>query len=151
MQATVLVADDDENIRDGVSWCLRSAGFRVLTAADGAEAVRRSGNASVDLFILDLHMPNLDGAGAFAAIRAKPRFRATPILFMTGQPNEVPAGEPVLAKPCAVEELLDAVRSMLAQPKPRSVRTPGRRAAAGSPRGSRKPARFRLQVRRREA
>jgi DNA-binding response OmpR family regulator len=151
MRATVLVADDDENIRDALSWCLRIAGFRVLTAGDGAEAVRRSAKAAVDLFILDLHMPNLDGAGALAAIRAKPRFRTTPILFLTGQPHHAPAGVPVLAKPCDAEELLGAVRALLTRPNHRSISSAKRQAAAGLTRGSRKPARFRLQVRHREA
>ena len=151
MRPTVLVADDDEHIRDGLSWCLRIAGFQVLTAADGAEAVRRSANAAVDLFILDVHMPNLDGVGALEAIRAKPRFRKTPVLFCTGQPDQAPDGAPVLAKPYDPAELLAAVTWLLERPKQRRPASAPRRAAAGLTRGSRKPSRLRLQVRRREA
>jgi DNA-binding response OmpR family regulator len=113
MRATVLVADDDETVRDCISWVLGGDGFQVLTAADGAEAVRRSAKADVDLFILDVHMPILDGAATLAELRGKRRFRDTPILFLTGEPHDAPAGALALAKPCSVGELLGAVRSLL--------------------------------------
>lgn len=113
MRATVLVADDDEIVRDAVSWVLGSERFRVLTAADGAEAIRRSAKTEVDLFILDVHMPNLDGEATLAAIRAMPRFRDTPILFLTGEPQDAPAGVVNLSKPCSASELIQAVTSLL--------------------------------------
>jgi CheY-like chemotaxis protein len=113
MSATVLVADDDETVRESVSWVLEREGFRVLTAADGAEAVRLGAKAAVDLFVLDVHMPLLDGAAVLAHLRAKPQFRDTPALFLTGDLRDVPAGGVVLAKPCAVAQLLETVRSLL--------------------------------------
>jgi CheY-like chemotaxis protein len=135
MGATVLVADDDETVRDAVSWCLGSEGFRVLTAADGAEAVRRCSKAAVDIFILDVHMPILDGAGALEQIRAKARFQDTPVLFLTACPQDAPAGVVALAKPCGVDQLIQAVKSALESSQRRlAERSTDRRRAR--PRGS---------------
>jgi CheY-like chemotaxis protein len=120
MRATVLVADDDETVRDAASWVLGSDGFRVLTAADGAEAVRRSANAAVELFILDAHMPVLDGAATFAELRAMPQFRDTPILFLTGDPQDAPVGGVVLAKLCGVAKLLETANSLVSAARRRS-------------------------------
>ena len=90
MRATILVAGDDENVRDIVAWCLRREGYRVVTAADSAEALRSSARTSVDLFVLDLNMPALDGAAAVATIRANARSRGVPILIVTGRPQDAP-------------------------------------------------------------
>jgi two-component system, chemotaxis family, chemotaxis protein CheY len=113
MRATVLVVDDDQKVRDVVAWCLRTAGYRVVTAANGADALRCSARTSVDLFVLDLRMPVLDGAGVLAAIKANPRLRDIPVLLLTGCPQDAPPDVPVLAKPCGREELIDAIEVLL--------------------------------------
>jgi CheY-like chemotaxis protein len=94
MPCTVLVVDDNENMRDVVSWCLRGEGYRVLTAADGAEALRRMAEHRVNVVILDLQMPVLDGTGVLAVMKATPRFRDTPVVMLTGDPTDAPRESP---------------------------------------------------------
>src|SRR3954470_3158967 len=113
MRVTVLVADDDQTVRDVVAWCLRSAGYRVLTAADGAEALRCIARTSVDLLVMDLHMPVLNGGAVLGAIKANPRSRHIPVLMLTARPQDAPPDVTVLAKPCGRGPLIETVRLLL--------------------------------------
>jgi len=112
---TVLVAEDDEATRELVRLVLTEHGYRVIEAADGAEAVRiyLEHSAPIDLVLLDMVMPRMGGPAALRAIRQRhPDVRA---LFMTGLP---PEGAPlddvlVLGKPIAPIRLLARVRASL--------------------------------------
>ena len=79
----VLVADDKATGRELIRTVLEQCGHSVFEAGDGIEAVRRARELLPDLIILDLHMPELDGFGAFREIRADERFAATPIIALT--------------------------------------------------------------------
>lgn len=118
MRATVLVADDDENVRVPVAECLQSEGFRVLTAANGAAVVQQLAKTAVDLLILDLHMPVLDGVGVLAAIKGKPHSRDIPVLIMSGRPQDAPPGVAVLGKACGLEQLISTVEHLLSAARP---------------------------------
>jgi CheY-like chemotaxis protein len=81
----VLVADDEADLLQIVSDRLAAAGYRVLTARDGLEAIARARDASPGCVILDLKMPRLGGFEALPAIRqAAPRAR---VIVLTGSPN----------------------------------------------------------------
>jgi len=124
---TILVAEDEPMLRELVSEVLSEAGYRVIAAGDGQEAVelfraRHSENladnlaenlAQIDLVILDVMMPRLGGHAAYEQIRAlSPR---VPIVFMTGYSTDlvVPAEADWLQKPCGVEALKRKVREVL--------------------------------------
>ncbi|HET7874975.1 MAG TPA: response regulator, partial [Methylomirabilota bacterium] len=79
----VLVADGDAEARARLAGQLRSAGYEVLEAADGMEAVALARQGRPGLVLLDLRMPNLDGAGAVRALRAEPTTRDLPVVMMT--------------------------------------------------------------------
>jgi signal transduction histidine kinase len=81
----VLVADDDPAFREVVRAMLEGTAARVTEAADGAEALAAIAAARPDVVLLDLRMPNLDGAGALALLRADPdpRVRDLPVILMT--------------------------------------------------------------------
>ena len=81
---TVLVAEDSEDARQVLSLALRHRGCRVITAADGREAVETALVAHPDLILMDLHMPCLDGLAATAQIRAHSELEAVPIIAVTG-------------------------------------------------------------------
>jgi len=116
----ILVAEDQDAVRDLCTTILERAGYTVVTARDGAEAVELYAAATrpFDLLLLDVRMPGLDGAGALAAIRA--RGGTAPVLFCSGyQDEEIPpellaeaAGE-LLRKPYAADELLARVAAAL--------------------------------------
>jgi len=81
--ATVLVVDDDPGARLLVGTALEMAGFRVMTAADGAAALEQFRSAPADCVVLDVVMPGLSGFDVCSALRAMPDCRHVPILMQT--------------------------------------------------------------------
>ena len=116
---TVLIADDEELLREVSSRILEEAGYRVLLANDGLQAVegvKRYGS-ELDLVILDVMMPNMTGREAFGLIeKIDPDL---PLMFCTGHDPEVscdgtvPPGYPVVHKPFTSEALVSSVRETL--------------------------------------
>ncbi|HZQ98660.1 MAG TPA: response regulator [Chloroflexota bacterium] len=116
----VLVVDDDEAILDVVQMVLSEAGYEVLTAADGAEALAAADRRPPRVILLDMRMPVMDGWQFARAYRQAPGPHA-PIVVVTAAVDaarraaEVDA-EDVLPKPFRVEELL-AVVDRYAEPR----------------------------------
>jgi CheY-like chemotaxis protein/anti-sigma regulatory factor (Ser/Thr protein kinase) len=110
----VLVVDDELSARDIISQYLRNDGHRVVTAADGHEAMRRLMTEEVDLVITDHGMPGMDGMQLASAVR-----RVAPeqtVILLTGFNMEMEqrtaAIDCVLKKPLVPEELRDALRDL---------------------------------------
>ena len=80
----VLIADDEERIREVVQYALEKEGFKVTAVADGNEALDASKREQIDLIVLDVTMPGLDGLEVCRRIRAE---RQTPILFLSREPK----------------------------------------------------------------
>jgi two-component system chemotaxis response regulator CheY len=80
MSKRILTVDDSRTMREMVAMTLRNAGFHVIQADDGVNALKV---LEVDIIITDLNMPNMDGLQLVKALRAKPEFKGTPILFLT--------------------------------------------------------------------
>ncbi len=74
MTKTILAVDDSRTMRDMVTHSLKGAGFNVITAEDGKEAMRVLGANTVDLVITDLNMPEMDGFGLIEHVRASTKF-----------------------------------------------------------------------------
>jgi CheY-like chemotaxis protein len=117
----VLVVDDFEDTRELYALHLRAAGYRVLTAENGDEAVRLARESRPDLVVMDLAMPVMDGWEAVRLLRTYPETQATPIIAVTGQANvanrtaAIDAGcERFLVKPCLPTELEAQIRQALA-------------------------------------
>lgn len=83
MAKTVLVVDDSPLVRQMVSFTLREAGFGVVEAQHGQEALSKVENNPVDLIITDLNMPVMDGISFIGSARALPKTRYIPILMLT--------------------------------------------------------------------
>ena len=84
MGKTVLVVDDSVSMRQMVSFTLTGAGFEVVEAGDGKEAVDKlNGGAKPNLVITDLNMPNMDGISLIKAIRGMAAHKFTPVLMLT--------------------------------------------------------------------
>ncbi|HEU4841529.1 MAG TPA: response regulator, partial [Ilumatobacteraceae bacterium] len=97
----VLVADDDPAFRAGVTAMLEAVGGHVDEVADGVQALARLRDERFDLVLLDLLMPNLDGAGVLAAMAADPDLVDVPVIVITSaDPSraDVPHARTVLAK-----------------------------------------------------
>ena len=83
MSKRILTVDDSRTMREMVAMTLRNAGFHVIQADDGVNALKVLADNEVDIIITDLNMPNMDGLQLVRALRAKPEFKGTPILFLT--------------------------------------------------------------------
>jgi CheY-like chemotaxis protein len=118
---TVLVVDDDEDLRDLVSQKLFSAGFAVLTAADGSEALDTlQDNIRFDLVLLDIMMPGISGLDVCRKIRDDPRTAEVPVMLVTARTHPAFAQEGFsagangyLSKPFSPRMLVSEVRGMI--------------------------------------
>ena len=114
----LLVVDDEATIRDLLSGSLRFAGFEVVTAASGTEAVRAAARFRPDLILLDVMMPDGDGFEVARGLGAGAR--GTPVVFLTAR-DEVAdrvaglnlGADDYVTKPFSLEEVLARVRAVL--------------------------------------
>jgi two-component system, OmpR family, response regulator MprA len=114
----VLIADDDQAVRDSLERTLRFEGYAVDIAADGVDALARAADTPPDLFVLDVTMPTMGGLEACRQLRAAGD--RTPILMLTARDGisdrvaGLDAGaDDYLVKPFALQELLARVRALL--------------------------------------
>lgn len=116
-EARLLVVDDEPNIRELFSASLRMAGFEVLTAADGMEALRVAEESTPDLVMLDVMLPDLDGLAVAGRLRS--RGRRVPVLFVTAKDTSedrlagLGLGEDYVTKPFSLEEVIARIRAVL--------------------------------------
>ena len=87
-QLTLLLVDDEQDIVRFLRYNLEQEGYRVLTAADGREAVAVAVEHDLDLVLLDVMMPGLDGYEVCERLRSSERHRTTPIIFLTARGGE---------------------------------------------------------------
>ncbi|MCE6951339.1 response regulator [Cereibacter sphaeroides] len=83
MTRTVLAVDDSPSIHCMVALTLREAGYEVIEAADGQQALEMALSRRVDAILTDQNMPRLDGLGFIRAYRSHPEGRGTPIVFLS--------------------------------------------------------------------
>jgi len=81
----VLIADDSATVRALARMELESAGYRVLEAADGEQALAAALATPPDVVLLDIEMPVLDGYATVVALKADPRTADVPVVFLTGR------------------------------------------------------------------
>jgi CheY-like chemotaxis protein len=119
--ATILVVDDDADIRDLIQAILEGAGHDVTVAAEGQEALNKLKRKPYELVVLDIMMPTMSGYEVLEQIRAMPSRASTPVIVVTakhdptGVMREVRGGAvDHLAKPFMPEELEDVVARALA-------------------------------------
>ena len=117
---TLLVVDDDPQLRQLVREYLGEHGFTVLVAADGEDMWAQLARTSVDMVILDLMLPGDDGLALCSALRARAPFATMPILMLTARGEETDrivglemGADDYLPKPFSPRELLARIRSIL--------------------------------------
>jgi DNA-binding response OmpR family regulator len=117
MAQTILVVDDHANVRTLIKDYLTELGYRVVTASDGAEALTVAGREPIDLILLDVMMPNLDG---FAFLRIYRKEHNVPVILLTARLAESDkviglelGADDYITKPFGMQELVARIRAVL--------------------------------------
>ena len=117
MGKRVMAVDDSATVRKVLQATLVSAGYEVVEAFDGADALEKLSSDSVDMLVTDLNMPNMDGIGLIQEVRQEPGNRFMPIIMLTSetQPETQSAGKAAgasgwITKPFNPDQLLAVVR-----------------------------------------
>jgi len=115
----VMTVDDSRTMRDMVTFTLKSAGYDVVEAADGQQAMTAIAANKVDLVITDLNMPVMDGLTLIRKLRAIPAHRTLPILMLTTEADDKKKAEGRAAgatgwivKPFNPEKLVSVVQKV---------------------------------------
>ena len=123
----VLIADDEPNIREVIAFALERAGFSTVSARNGVEALQQVRRASVDLVILDIGMPEMDGLEVCRQLR---KTSEVPILFLSARDEEIDrvlgleiGGDDYVTKPFSARELVARVNVILKRMAGGGVRT----------------------------
>jgi DNA-binding response OmpR family regulator len=116
----ILIAEDEPDIRELVAFTLRFAGYEVVTASNGEEAVQVAVREMPDMALMDVRMPRMTGYDACRAMKANPELKDIPVVFLSakGQESEIATGmeagaEDYLLKPFAPDQLTARVRAIL--------------------------------------
>jgi DNA-binding response OmpR family regulator/anti-sigma regulatory factor (Ser/Thr protein kinase) len=122
MTHSILVVEDEANLRTEIADMLSFEGYLVFTAADGEEGVLTARELHPDLIICDINMPKMDGYAVLDTLRADDSFIDTPFLFLTARTAhaDIRAGmkrgaDDYLTKPFTITELIEAVEARLAR------------------------------------
>ena len=120
MAKTILIVDDSSSLRTVVKMSLTRAGFDVLEASDGRDALAKLDGRKVHLIVSDVNMPNMDGIELVKAVKANPGYRFTPVIMLTTENQQARMMEGKAAgakawivKPFRPPELIDAVSRLV--------------------------------------
>ena len=120
MAKRILAVDDSASVRQLQRFVLSAAGYDVVEAVDGKDAVAKLGGETVNLILTDLNMPNLDGVGLIKAIRAAGAHKHTPIVVISTESQQEKKQEARAAgatawivKPFTPEQLLAVVKKVI--------------------------------------
>jgi len=115
----ILVVDDDSVVRESLKTVLECEGYNVITAGDGQQALDQLSKEEVDLALLDLNMPVMNGWDTFERLTAK--HPLLPVIIVTARPNQIftalgAGAGALLEKPLDIPALLRCIETLLAEP-----------------------------------
>ena len=117
---TVLIVEDEHDIRELLAFNLRREGFSVLEAGDGREALSLAADKKPDIILLDIMLPGLDGFGVCKELQREPGTSAIPVIMLTAKGEEVDrivgleiGAADYVVKPFSVREVILRIRSVL--------------------------------------
>ncbi len=119
MSKTIMIVDDAPSVRRVVGMALKEAGYQVIEASDGKDAVSKLGGAKLNLIICDLNMPNMDGIGFLTHVKGSAQHKFTPVIMLTTESAEdrkqqarAAGAKAWLVKPFQPSTMLDAVAKL---------------------------------------
>jgi two-component system chemotaxis response regulator CheY len=121
MSKVILVVDDSASVRQVVGIALRGAGYTVVEACDGKDAlVKLDGQSKVNLVISDVNMPNMDGITFVKEMKQKANYKFTPVIMLTTegaddkkQEGKAAGAKAWIVKPFRPEQLLQTVAMLI--------------------------------------
>lgn len=120
MSKTILIVDDSASIRQVVGIALRGAGYNVIEACDGKDALSKMTGEKIHLIISDVNMPNMDGITFLKEVKKHPRYKFTPVIMLTTEAGQDKMAEGKAAgakawvvKPFQPPQMLDAVSKLV--------------------------------------
>jgi two-component system chemotaxis response regulator CheY len=121
MAKSILIVDDSASVRQVVSIALKGAGYEVITANDGKDALTKMTGQRIHLIISDVNMPNMDGITFVAEAKKLPAYKFTPIIMLTTESQEdkkkqaqAAGAKAWVTKPFQPEQMLSAVAKLVA-------------------------------------
>lgn len=121
MSKTILIVDDSASLRQVVNIALASAGYEVVEACDGVDALTKLDGRKFHLIISDVNMPNMDGITLVKEIKQKPDYKFTPIIMLTTESQEdmkaqgqAAGARAWVVKPFQPAQMLAAVSKLIA-------------------------------------
>jgi two-component system chemotaxis response regulator CheY len=120
MGKTVMVVDDSSSLRMVVNLTLKKAGYEVIEACDGKEALDKLTGQKINLVVCDVNMPNVDGISFLKAMKAMPNYKFTPVVMLTTESHQSKMQEGKdagakawMVKPFKPEQILAAVEKLV--------------------------------------
>ncbi|CAN5684736.1 response regulator transcription factor [soil metagenome] len=117
---TILIIEDQSDMRENIATILNMEGYEVIEAADGSEGIQAAHHEKPDLILCDVMMPKLDGHGVLKELRSDSTISGTPFIFLTarGEKQDQRTGmnlgaDDYLTKPVSAEDLLNTVEARL--------------------------------------
>lgn len=116
----ILAVDDSASMRQMVSFTLQGAGYEVVEACDGQDALTKAQQGQVDLVLSDVNMPIMDGISLIKNLRSLPNYKFTPILMLTTESaadkkteGKAAGATGWIVKPFNPDQLLNTIKKVL--------------------------------------
>ena len=124
MRKKILLVDDNKDLLELLRLNFKDAGFSIITATDGIEALKKARSVLPDVILLDLMLPELDGFAVCEQLRRDPATASVPILMLSGMSGQIPkyaglesGGTDFISKPASPAALLARIREVLGNDK----------------------------------
>lgn len=121
MSKTILIVDDSASIRQVVALTLRGAGYEVIEASDGKDALSKLTGQRVHLIISDVNMPVMNGIELLKQVKAHPTYKFTPVIMLTTESSDsmkeegrAAGAKAWMVKPFKPEQILAAAAKLVA-------------------------------------
>src|SRR5271166_3481734 len=128
MKTKILLVDDEPDLQELIDANLTTAGYQVLTAATGPEALRQARELKPHLILLDVMLPEMDGLEVCKMLRRDPATSSIPIIMLTARATEIDrvlglelGADDYVTKPFSVRELVLRVKKLLSRQPAREV------------------------------